>query len=93
MSPSNGQRRQRWGEVWSPMRRWLGQWEIPNAVIAQAICHLIPAQCPFARTVNWRGQVVMVIPPLCKLNPLYDDLMILRFRALSYLADQACGEG
>jgi hypothetical protein len=28
---------------------------------------------------------------LCKLNPLYEQLVGLRFRALSYLADD-CGE-
>lgn len=31
------------------------------------------------------------IPPLCKLNPLYNEVMALRFRALSYLSD-TCGE-
>jgi hypothetical protein len=31
------------------------------------------------------------IPAMCKLNPLYDQLVGLRFRALSYLADE-CGE-
>ncbi|MDY7024694.1 MAG: Mo-dependent nitrogenase C-terminal domain-containing protein, partial [Cyanobacteriota bacterium] len=31
------------------------------------------------------------IPPLCKLNPVYDELISLRFRALCYLADE-CGE-
>jgi hypothetical protein len=30
-------------------------------------------------------------PPLCELNPFYDEFVSLRFRALSYLAD-VCGE-
>ncbi|MHC5727587.1 MAG: Mo-dependent nitrogenase C-terminal domain-containing protein, partial [Nostoc sp.] len=29
--------------------------------------------------------------PMCKLNPLYNELVYLRFRALCYLVDQ-CGE-
>jgi hypothetical protein len=31
------------------------------------------------------------IPPMCKLNPLYEEVVGLRFRALCYLADD-CGE-
>ncbi len=75
-------------DLLSPMRRWLAQFEISNATIAQSICQWIPAQCPFARTISWQGRTVLVIPPLCKLNPLYDELIGLRFRALSYLANQ-----
>ena len=33
----------------------------------------------------------MQIPPLCKLNPVYEEVVYLRFRALCYLAD-CCGE-
>jgi hypothetical protein len=31
------------------------------------------------------------VPPLCELNPFYNELVFLRFRALSYLSD-VCGE-
>jgi hypothetical protein len=31
------------------------------------------------------------IPPLCKLNPFYEEVLGMRFRALCYLADE-CGE-
>ncbi|MGK7890123.1 MAG: Mo-dependent nitrogenase C-terminal domain-containing protein, partial [Leptolyngbyaceae cyanobacterium] len=37
------------------------------------------------------GHTLFHIPPLCKLNPVYDELVALRFRALCYLAD-TCGE-
>lgn len=30
----------------------------------------------------------MHIPPMCKLNPLYDQVAGLRFRALSFLAER-----
>ena len=55
------------------------------------ICKLIPAQCPFERDVSLFGHTFFHIPPLCKLNPAYDELVALRFQALSFLADQ-CGE-
>ena len=64
---------------------------IDNRETAVKICTVIPAQCPFARDVNLFGHTVFKIPPLCKLNPAYDELVALRFQALSFLADQ-CGE-
>ncbi len=85
---SVNQRRWLCVDVLSPIRRWLNQLEVSNAAIAHAICRWIPAQCPFARTIYWQGRTVLVIPPLCKLNPLYEELIELRFRALSYLAHQ-----
>jgi Mo-dependent nitrogenase C-terminus len=58
---------------------------------ARLICRLIPATCPFERDVFFLGKKVGHIPALCKLNPLYDQLVELRFRALMFLADE-CGE-
>ncbi len=52
---------------------------------------MIPAQCPFERQIQIFGTTVAHIPPLCKLNPLYNELVYLRFRAISYLAND-CGE-
>lgn len=73
------------------VRRWLDCCPINTPQQARRICRLIPAQCPFARTIRVFGRTLLRIPPLCKLNPLYPELMALRFRALSYLADE-CGE-
>lgn len=70
-----------------PIRSWLGQLDIHSQRWASLITHLIPAQCPFARTIRLGRYTIIEIPPLCKLNPLYDELMELRFRALSYLAE------
>ena len=72
----------------SSMRQWLDNLEICNPRIAQWLCQLIPAQCPFERNLKLWGYTVVHIPPMCKLNPLYEELMGLRFRALSYLADK-----
>jgi hypothetical protein len=74
-----------------PLRELINTFEVKNPVLAHRLCRLIPAQCPFSRTLHFRDRVLLTIPPLCKLNPLYEELMSLRFRALCYLADN-CGE-
>lgn len=72
------------------LRQWLDQVEIHNPQIALLVYRLIPAQCPFARTIKLFGHTLLTIPPLCKLNPVYEELMALRFRAMCYLVDE-CG--
>lgn len=72
----------------SPLRAWLESVEIPNPKVAQLVCNLIPARCPFEREVKLFNRTLLNIPPLCKLNPFYEQLVTLRFRALTYLADQ-----
>ena len=74
-----------------PLRRWLDNLQIHSPKTARLICRLIPAQCPFERTIKLFGRTILYIPPLCKLNPLYEEFVALRFRALCYLADE-CGE-
>jgi hypothetical protein len=74
-----------------PLRNWINQIEITDPQKAHRICDLIPSQCPFSRTITLFGRTLITIPPLCKLNPLYEELINLRFRALCYLADE-CGE-
>lgn len=69
-------------------QQWIDSIEIKETYLANIIVRLIPATCPFARKIYWRQKrVVLSIPPLCKLNPLYEQLMFLRFRALSFLAE------
>jgi tellurite resistance protein len=74
-------------DVLLPVRHWLDEVEMHDPRVARFLCKLIPPQCPFERDVKLFGRKVVHIPPLCKLNPLYDQLVYLRFRALSYLAD------
>jgi hypothetical protein len=74
-----------------PVRRWLDEMEICNRRQARFLTKVIPAQCPFERDIKLFGHLVAHIPPLCKLNPLYEQLVSLRFRALCYLVDE-CGE-
>lgn len=73
------------------LRDKLDQIEFHNPQLARFISKLIPAQCPFERDIKLFGRTIAHIPPLCKLNPLYEQLVGLRFRALCYLVDQ-CGE-
>ncbi len=74
-----------------PLRNWLNNLKISDRNLAHKICEMIPTQCPFARTIKLFNHEVLTIPPLCKLNPLYNEVVALRFRALCYLADE-CGE-
>lgn len=74
-----------------PLRQRLESFEIQNPQVAKFIAKSIPAQCPFERDIILFGRKVAHIPPMCKLNPFYDQLVSLRFRALCYLADR-CGE-
>ncbi len=74
-----------------PLREWLDGLDIQDPRVARFLCKMIPSQCPFERDVTLFGRKIVHIPPMCKINPLYEQLVGLRFRALSYLADK-CGE-
>ncbi|MBD2357889.1 Mo-dependent nitrogenase C-terminal domain-containing protein [Tolypothrix sp. FACHB-123] len=74
-----------------PVRRYLESLKINNYRFARLICSLIPASCPFEREIKFGDGTLVYIPPLCKLNPFYEQFVAIRFKALSYLADE-CGE-
>lgn len=73
------------------LREWLESFEIRNYKIAQFLCKIIPSRCPFERKISLFNHTILYIPPLCKLNPFYEQLVMLRFKSLVYLADE-CGE-
>ena len=73
-----------------PLRRWLNNVQIHTPHLAHLICRLIPPACPFERQITLFGYSFH-IPAFCKLNPLYNELVALRLRALTYLSDK-CGE-
>ncbi|NJL88573.1 MAG: nitrogenase [Coleofasciculaceae cyanobacterium SM2_1_6] len=75
-------------DVLNPVREWLDGLDVQDPKIARFLCKLIPAQCPFERDINLFGRKVVHIPPMCKINPLYEQLVGLRFRALCYLSDE-----
>lgn len=78
-------------EPMAPIKRWLDGMEIQDPQVARWICSLVPSQCPFERDIAFFGRHLIHIPPMCKLNPLYEQLVGLRFRALTYLAEN-CSE-
>lgn len=77
--------------VLKPVQKWLDGLEIHDPQLARFLCKMIPPQCPFERDVTLFGRKIVHIPAMCKLNPMYEQLVGLRFRALSFLADD-CGE-
>lgn len=74
-----------------PLRKWLDNIQVSDRLLAHRLCKYIPAQCPFERDVKVFGKTLFHIPPMCKLNPLYEEVVGLRFKAMCYLAD-TCGE-
>jgi CRP-like cAMP-binding protein len=70
-----------------PVRQWLDSVDVHSPHTARFLCKLIPPQCPFERDIVLFGHKIVHIPPMCKLNPFYEQVVGLRFRALSYLAD------
>ncbi|BAY23696.1 Mo-dependent nitrogenase-like protein [Calothrix sp. NIES-2100] len=77
-------------DILKPLRHLVDGITVKNARLAHLICRVIPCCCPFERNINLFGQTYH-IPALCKFNPLYDEFVMLRFRALSFLSDE-CGE-
>ncbi len=73
------------------LRESIDKIEIHDPEIARFLSNVIPAQCPFERDIILFSRKLGHIPPLCKLNPFYEQLVNLRFRALCFLAEQ-CGE-
>ncbi|AUB38347.1 Tellurite resistance protein [Nostoc flagelliforme CCNUN1] len=65
--------------------------EIRDYHLAKLLCKIIPSNCPFERTVTVFGRTLLQIPPLCKINPLYEQIVGLRFKCLLYLVNE-CGE-
>ncbi|BBD67851.1 Mo-dependent nitrogenase family protein [Nostoc commune NIES-4072] len=75
----------------SQIRYQLESIEIRDYHLAKLLCKVIPSNCPFERTVTVFGRILFQIPPLCKINPLYEQIVGLRFKSLLYLVNE-CGE-
>jgi hypothetical protein len=72
-------------DLFEPLRNWLDRIEIKDIQFAKRICRLIPASCPFERDFKLFGRTLFHIPSLCHLNPFYEDLITLRYRAEIFL--------
>ncbi|PZU99823.1 MAG: nitrogenase [Pseudanabaena sp.] len=73
-------------DIFSPLRQWLNRIEFSDRQFAEKICNLIPASCPFERDVSAFGYTYH-IPALCKINPVFEEVVNLRLRALIYLSE------
>lgn len=73
------------------IRHSLSAIDINNPQLARFLCKLIPASCPFERDIQFFNHHLFHIPPLCKINPFYEEVVELRFKSLVYLAER-CGE-
>ena len=62
--------------------------QINSSAQAQWICKLLPSSCPFERNFTLFGHSFHS-PALCQLNPLFPQLMLLRYKALTYIASNS----
>lgn len=67
------------------LRQRLDALKVCDRTSARILCRLIPASCPFERDLKILGRILLHIPPLCQLNPFYEQFVSLRFRALQCL--------
>ena len=74
------------GGLLDQLRAWLDGLDPTEPAVARFLVRLIPDQCPFERDVRLFGHKLVHIPPMCKINPLYDQLIALRLRCLTSLA-------
>lgn len=70
------------------LRGWLDAQAPSDPAVARLLVKLIPAQCPFERDVVVLGRKIVHIPPMCQINPVFEQLMALRFRCLCLLAGE-----
>ena len=71
-----------------PLRRWVNNLEVSSVTTAQWICRVIPNTCSSGYDFTVFGRISLHVPSLCKLNPLADELVDLRFRAADFLYEQ-----
>lgn len=73
------------GGVLDGLKAWLDALDPVDPAVARFLVRLIPAQCPFERDVRLFGHKLVHIPAMCKINPLYEQLIGLRLRCLTTL--------
>lgn len=76
-------------QLWKPLdplKQWLDDLDPRDERISSFIVQLIPSQCPFERDIILFGRKLVHVPAMCKINPLYEQLVALRFRCLGHLS-------
>ena len=75
-------------QLWKPLdslKQWLDDLDLRDERISSFIVQLIPSQCPFERDIILFGRKLVHVPAMCKINPLYEQLVALRFRCLGHI--------
>jgi tellurite resistance protein len=70
------------------LKAWLDGLDPADPAVARFLTRLIPARCPFEREIKLFGHKIVHIPPMCTINPLYDQLVALRLRCLTSLEER-----
>lgn len=68
--------------------QWFDAIEGYKPKMAHLLCRIILEHCHFEWDIKLFDRALFHIPPLCKLNPFSEQLVGLRFKALSYLAEE-----
>ena len=75
-----------------PLRNWLENLNISNPQASAQAVSTDPIPMSLSSAISiYLGARSYIFPPMCKLNPLYEEVVMLRFKAMCYLADE-CGE-
>ncbi|WP_416223704.1 Mo-dependent nitrogenase C-terminal domain-containing protein [Synechococcus sp. CBW1107] len=56
------------------LRHCLDDLQPDEPSVARFLIRLIPPQCPLKRDVTIVGRKLLHIPPMCRINPLDEDL-------------------
>ena len=83
--PCSARETQPWKPL-DPLKQWLDDLDPRDERISSFIVQLIPSQCPFERDIILFGRKLVHVPAMCKINPLYEQLIALRFRCLGHLS-------
>ena len=83
--PCSSREPQPWKPL-DPLKQWLDDLDPRDERISSFIVQLIPSQCPFERDIILFGRKLVHVPAMCKINPLYEQLVALRFRCLGHLS-------
>lgn len=62
--------------------------KVDGSSTTSLICELMPSQCPFKREIYFQNHKLFQIFSLGPFNPVYEKVIVFRFREFSYLADQ-----
>ena len=69
----------------APLKQWLDSLDLGDEMIFSFVVQLFPSQCPFERdfiflVACWS----LSFPPMCKIHPLFEQLVALRFRCICH---------